>query len=138
MTINAIDIAKKYLGLEECRDREALIKLFSLAGLRVDPETTPWCAAFVNSIEHLCGREGTGRLNARSFLNYGEEVDIDEAVPGDICVFTRANSPTLGHVAYYYDSVDENTIKVLGGNQGDKVCIENHSLDNLLSVRRCH
>jgi uncharacterized protein (TIGR02594 family) len=136
-----IEVAKKYLGLEEKKDRKKLMEMFKVAKIDLDPNTTPWCAAFVNGCEVAAGNKGNGKVNARSFLTYGKSVADEEGVyqaeEGDICVFSRGNNGWQGHVTYFVEWNDANgTVKVLGGNQSDKVCYAYYKTDSLLDIRR--
>ena len=120
--------AKQYMGLEENRDTN---KLKAILG--VNPKSTPWCAAFVNAIENKCGRKGTGKMLARSFLNYGRSVVTPES--GDIVIFKRGNSSWQGHVGYYI-SEDKYNVLTLGGNQNNSVCYQKYSKEAVLAYRR--
>lgn len=137
METNPIVVAMQYIGLTEQADYARLMRLFRNADLIVDPRTTPWCAAFVNAVETLCGRPGTKRLNARSFLLYGEEVDIDQADQGDILIFSRGNDQVHGHVTYLNKWLSDETVECLGGNQGDRVCCANYPASRIIGARRC-
>jgi uncharacterized protein (TIGR02594 family) len=120
--------AKRYHGRKEVADRSFLKVL-----LGIDPATTAWCAAFVNAIEKRCGRTGTGKLNARSYLHYGTPTATPKL--GDIAVFKRGNSSWEGHVGYYIFQ-DDNGILVLGGNQSNKVCYKYYPKAALLGYRK--
>ena len=74
-------------------------------------------------------------LTARSYLEWGEPVDRQNAREGDICVFTRGNSTWQGHVAFFVKD-NGKTISVLGGNQSNAVNIKNYSADRLIGIRR--
>jgi uncharacterized protein (TIGR02594 family) len=133
-------IAQSYLGLEEIpgsQHNEEIIQFFKDSGHAwVKDDETPWCAAFVNSVLASAGVKGTGKINARSFLNWGEEVPLSEAQQGDIVVFWRKNkSGPYGHVAFF-DRENEHSIRVLGGNQNNRVCLQSYKKERLLSVRR--
>lgn len=123
-----IKIAKLYLNKSEKTDTAELKEL-----LGINPATTPWCAAFVNAVEKMCGRKGTGKMLARSFLNYGTAVGVPQV--GDIVVFKRGNSSWQGHVGYYVSS-DKEFVTSLGGNQGDKVCYAKYPRTSVLGFRR--
>ncbi len=120
--------AKKYHGKREEYDNAVLRGLIGF-----DPYTTAWCAGFVNAIEKKCGRKGTGKLNARSYLKYGTPVTTPKL--GDIVVFKRGNSSWEGHVGYFMLE-DSNGILVLGGNQSNKVCYKYYPEASLLGFRR--
>lgn len=128
-----ISYCLKYLGLDEKKDRNKLMALFRGVGINIDPSTTPWCAAFANFIQKLQKKPGTGKLNARSFLTYGTAVKVPK--PGDIVVFTRGKNSWQGHVAYFVQFIDKDTIQVIGGNQKDKVCYANYPVHRVLGYR---
>ncbi len=98
-------------------------------------DATAWCAAFVGAMLRRSGQAGTGSLAARSYLQWGKAVDLDDAKPGDIVVFKRGNSSWQGHVAFYV-SHDAGTIAVLGGNQRDAVTVAKYGRVSLLGIRR--
>jgi len=75
------------------------------------------------------GYEGTGSAAARSWLDWGKEVD--RPCPGCIAVFTRGGG---GHVGFYVGETAE-TVKVLGGNQGDQVSVREYPKSRLLGYR---
>lgn len=138
-----IEIAKKYVGLNEKTDTQQLISLFKSQAIHndivVDPSKVSWCSCMMNFCERESGHKGTGSQAALSWKNYGEEVtDWDKAQEGDICVFERGD-PSLGkgHVTYFMKWEDERDgVLVLGGNQSDKVCYEVHSQEGLIAIRR--
>lgn len=127
-TPKQIMLAKSYHGMHEKRNKGALRML-----LGFNPATTPWCAGFVNAIEKKCGRKGTGKLLARSYLKYGTPTDNPKK--GDIVVFKRGNSSWQGHVGYYIFE-DKNGILTLGGNQNNKVCYKYYPKSKVLGYRR--
>jgi uncharacterized protein (TIGR02594 family) len=136
----SFEAAGKMLGLEEwpgAKHNPAVLKMFAATGNDwVNDDETPWCAAFVGSVLASIGVQGTGKLNARSYLDWGDPVDIDDAIPGDVCVFWRGDKDGWqGHVAFYVKP-DRGTIVVRGGNQGNKVSDKPYRADRLLAVRR--
>lgn len=138
MPLSAYQLAKKYLGLHEVRDRSKLMELFKThAGFNIDPAATPWCAAFINAMERMAGNPGTGSLLARSFLNYGEKVEEPQA--GDIVVFKRGTQSWQGHVAYFSGFVnlsDQAHVRTLGGNQSNSVGYAIYPAAHALGYRR--
>ena len=138
--MRGFDVMLKALGLQEVKDRKQLISMFKSQSIRgdilVDPSTTPWCACIINYCEREAGKKGTGRQNARSFLEYGLKVLLKDAKEGDICIFKRGTSSWQGHVTYFVKDNKDNTILCLGGNQADKVCYSNYRTDTLLGIRR--
>ena len=121
-----IVLAKQFLNMSESDPR-----IKALVGFNT--EKTPWCAGFINAIEKQCGRKGTGKLLARSFLNYGKPTAIPKI--GDIVVFKRGNSSWQGHVGYFITD-DATSITCLGGNQSDKVCYAKYPRTSVLGFRR--
>ncbi len=136
--MRSIDIARQYLGFTETKNRIEFMNLFAHAGIRLDPATTPWCAAFVNGCEWAAGNQGNKKVNARSFVVYGNEVsDWNQAQEGDILVFPRGNNPWEGHVTFFVEwDDDKNLVKCLGGNQGDSVSYAFYNQDDILEIRR--
>lgn len=128
--------ASSMLGKAETPNRDELAEYLRNGGQNLDPTTTAWCAAFVNASLAKSGREGTGKLNARSFLDWGQPVDQPQ--PGDVAVFSRGDpGGWQGHVGFF-DSIDPATgqINVLGGNQGDAVSVAGYDPSSLLGFRR--
>lgn len=134
-----IDVAKTKLGLQENDDRKELMEFFRInarqGDILVDPSTTPWCACFVNACEREVGNKGTGMQNARSFLDYGSKVELDDIKFGDICIFPRPGSSWMGHVTYF-EKLDNGVLVCIGGNQANEVCRERFSPQSLLGIRR--
>lgn len=130
-----MEVAAQQIGLNEREQRAALQEFMANGGVNLDPAVTAWCAAFVNATLAQSGMEGTGALNARSFMNWGEEVT--EPQRGDIAVFSRGDpNGWQGHVGFF-DGYDENgQIRVLGGNQSDAVSIASYDPSRLLGFRR--
>ena len=109
--------------------------MFADSGHNWDKEdSTPWCAAFVGSVLAEVGLQGTGQLNARSYLKWGEAVD--DPKPGDVVVFWRGDkNGWQGHVAFFVRWQGEDLI-VRGGNQGNAVSDAVYSRSRLLGFRR--
>lgn len=132
------EAAGRHLGLEEwpgSKHNPAVVEFFEDVGHGwVKDDETPWCAAFVGSVLGECGIAGTGKLNARSYLDWGEPVD--NPVPGDVVVFWRGTRDGWqGHVAFFVKWQGGDLV-VRGGNQGNKVSDAVYSRDRLLGFRR--
>lgn len=131
----AFDIAAQQIGLNENEQRAALSEYMRNGGQNLDPAVTAWCAAFVNASLSQAGIEGTGKLNARSYLDWGQEVSNPQR--GDIAVFSRGDpNGWQGHVGFFDGYNQDGSIRVLGGNQGDSVSIANYDANSLLGFRR--
>lgn len=144
MRESGYSFARSLLGLHEIKDRKQLIDLFKKYAVGndivLDPQQSPWCAAFMNACERQAGNSGTGSCLAKSFMKYGKKVDPLEAQPGDIVVFVRGGSKWQGHVAYY-DGIDKDKegnsiIRTIGGNQSDSVSVGWYPIRRLIAVRR--
>lgn len=141
-------IMQTHIGQNETSDYQEIMNFLASEShnedIIVNPRKIPWCAAMMNACERAAGNKGTGKLNARAFLDYGTPIKIEDAEPGDICIFARGNDGWSGHVTYFV-SYDESTnrMKCLGGNQfnprtgqSDIVNIEVTAPDRLLGIRR--
>lgn len=126
---SALTIGKQYAGMGEKPNRE---ELKALVG--VDPATVAWCAAFMNAVLDKAGSKGTGSLAARSFLDWGTAVDKPSY--GDVVVLKRGNNSSQGHVGFYEGENPDGTIRVFGGNQGNRVGTDNYRRENVLGYRR--
>jgi uncharacterized protein (TIGR02594 family) len=97
-------------------------------------DETAWCSAFANWVCKFSNLPYSGKLNARSWNEIGNDVVIPEL--GDIVVLWRVSkSSWKGHVGFYINH-DEKHVYMLGGNQGNKVCIAPYSIDRVLTYRR--
>lgn len=135
MALAPIDIAARQIGLNEHDKAAALTDFMRTGGQNLDPATTAWCAAFLNSTLAQAGLEGTDSLAARSFMGWGSPVSDPQR--GDVAVFSRgAPGSGQGHVGFFEGYNPDGTIRVLGGNQGDAVSIASFSPDQLLGFRR--
>ena len=95
-----------------------------------------WCAIFVNEMLKLAGVKGTGKANAKSFLNWGTNVD-DNPQKGDIVVFDRGKKGSWqGHVGLFVGLAGNGYIYVLGGNQSNGANIKKYSTNRLRGYRR--
>lgn len=101
------------------------------APLNINDET-PWCSAFANWCIERAGMEGTDSAAARSWLNWGKNLETPRR--GCIVVFSRPPNPWSGHVAFYVGKTDTH-VKVLGGNQSDAVNIGKYAKSRVLGYR---
>jgi uncharacterized protein (TIGR02594 family) len=110
------------------------------------PDETAWCSSFVNYCVEQAGLTGTDSKWARSWhdTGWGHEV-TGEPRPGDIVVWRRrVGQEDGGHVAFFVEKLGTDFIRVLGGNQSDRVRIATYPVNgavgattyNLLSIRR--
>lgn len=137
--VSPMTLARAFTGASESRDADVIGKFIErFGGSKIDPAQTAWCAAFVNAVLGASGGEGTGRLNARSFLEWGNPVD--RPTPGDVAVFSRGDpNGWQGHVGFFagYETKNgERHVRVIGGNQGDSVSEALYPESRLLGFRR--
>lgn len=106
-------------------------------GAEINTIRVPWCAFWSGTTLEESGIPSTKSGMARSYLKWGEEIDLGDARPGDICVTWRGkyDDGVTGHVFYYLGRRGSNILG-LGGNQGDSVSIQEFTPKRLLGVRR--
>jgi uncharacterized protein (TIGR02594 family) len=130
-----MEAAWGYIGVKETAGKGAtaeIVGMYAKAGhAEVSSDEVPWCAAFVGGCLKDASLPNTGSLLARSYLEYGTKLDAPKV--GAIAIFKRG-APPSGHVAFV-TGWGNGSIRVLGGNQGDKVCEANYPLDSLLGLR---
>jgi uncharacterized protein (TIGR02594 family) len=92
-----------------------------------------WCSSFIHWTLAQVDIVGTGSALARSWLHWGEELNLP--VIGCIAVLWR-DDPTSwkGHVGYYLREDDE-YVYLLGGNQLDQVREHFYPKSSVLSYR---
>lgn len=128
------------MGLAEIQgevDEPRIVQMFADAGHSwVQDDETAWCAAAMCSWLKRAGLPHTGKLNARSYLDYGTPVSLDDAKTGDIVVFWRGSKDSWqGHVGFFVRRAGASII-VRGGNQSNMVKDSRYPVDRLLGVRR--
>jgi uncharacterized protein (TIGR02594 family) len=133
-------IARSYVGTQELKgsaDNPKIMEMYRTVGHDwVEHDEVAWCAAFVGNCLEKAGLPSTRKLNARSYLTWGEKVaGLEQAKEGDVVVFTRGSSAAQGHVAFFLKATGQQ-IEVLGGNQSDGVTIARYAKSRLLGIRR--
>lgn len=138
--MTAFEIARSYIGTAEAPgpvNNPDIMDMYSSVGHDwVEHDSVAWCAAFVGHCLEQAGLRSTRRLTARSYLDWGLPVDLDDAQEGDIVVFWRGRRDGgQGHVGFFVARAGA-SIEVLGGNQADGVTIRRYARAKLLGVRR--
>jgi uncharacterized protein (TIGR02594 family) len=135
----AYDLARADLGTWEWSNghNPKVVQYFADVGHDwVKDDETAWCAAFVGAMLKRAGMTHTGKLNARSYLDWGEPVALEDAQEGDVAIFSRGNpSGWQGHVAFFVKD-DGANLQVLGGNQRNQVNVSKYPKSRLLGIRR--
>ena len=96
-----------------------------------ETDSVPWCSSFVNFCVEKAGFDGTDSKAARSWLDWG--VEAEDFVPGCIVVLKREDPPK-GHVGFYVGR-ESGRIRLLGGNQGNKVSVASFDADRVIGRR---
>ncbi len=133
-------IARSLLGTKELKgsaDNPKIMEMYRAIGHHwVEHEEVAWCAAFAGYCLEKAGIASTRKLNARSYLTWGEKVaGPEQAREGDILIFTRGANTAQGHVAFFLKATGSQ-IEVLGGNQSDAVTVTRYPTSRLLGIRR--
>lgn len=129
------EIAKQEVGAKEVpgpQHNKRILEYHATTTLKATTDEVSWCSSFVNWCVTQAGLKGTDSAAARSWLKWGTPVDTPRE--GDIVIFSRGSNPQSGHVGFYIETIGE-TIKVLGGNQGDQVKVSNYLKSNVLGYR---
>lgn len=147
LRITAYDIAQRFIGIKEVPGSKSNSSI--LAMLHLDQEwpkddSVPWCSAFMNYVAWLLRLPRSKSLRARSWLQVGVPIGVEEAHPGfDIVVLKRGDGPqpgpevidAPGHVGFFA-GWEKETVLVLGGNQSDSVTISHFRKEDILGLRR--
>jgi uncharacterized protein (TIGR02594 family) len=106
--------------------------------LKATTDEIPWCSAFVNWCLREAGIEGTFSAEARSFLRWGLTIPLESIEAGDVVVFARGNHDTSGHVAFFleWENKKQGLMRIVGGNQSNRVSAAIFPTTRLLSIRR--
>jgi uncharacterized protein (TIGR02594 family) len=94
-------------------------------------DSIPWCGLFVSVVILRAGRQPVEQpLWALNWNKFG--VQVTTPMLGDVLTFSRNGG---GHVGLYVGE-DSTAYHVLGGNQGDKVCVSRIAKSRLSQARR--
>lgn len=132
------EVALKELGTYEWAEgsNPKVDAYFDEVGYPTFTDDTAWCAAFVGAMLKRAGFPHTGKLNARSYLDWGNPVELDNAEVGDVVILWRnTRNSWQGHVGFYVDS-DGKDVTLIGGNQNNQVNEQTYPRDRVLGVRR--
>lgn len=136
MDISAYDLAQRFIGVKETAGVQStplVLAMLQLDGDWPKDDAVPWCSAFTNFIAWLLRLPRSKSLAARSWLQVGRPVTLEDAKPqNDIVVLERDGG---GHVAFFA-GIEGQQVLLLGGNQHDAVTVSAFPLDRVLGVRR--
>jgi len=112
---------------------EYLASVVGLSAAKVASDETAWCSAFANWCCETAGEEGTDSAWALGWEHWGDGTDDPRA--GDLAVFSRDHvtdpKDRGGHVGFFLYRKGEG-IRLLGGNQSNKVCEQTYPVDGTL------
>ena len=142
------DLALRFVGLAELpgpKHNGFISWCHSLCSLSPDtPDEVPWCSSFLNGLAWILRLPRSKSAAARSWLEVGIPVELEEARQGDVIIFKRGSGiqpgPEItrgapGHVALYAGR-EGAFVLALGGNQNNEVSIGRYAAANVLGVRR--
>ena len=140
-TADAVDRATSLLGAHENRNRGQVNAFLRQGGVDIDAAQTAWCAAFVNSALQQVGVDGSGKLTASSFLDWGQKIDPSEVMKGDVLVDHRGRRPgeVGAHVGFATGATRMGPrgleLQMVSGNASDQVKQEWHAASQLEARR---
>jgi uncharacterized protein (TIGR02594 family) len=145
--MNCVRAASKFIGASEVPGivhNPLILAMLQLDAKWVQDDETAWCSAFVNFICFFLDFPRTRSLSARSWLQIGQVIKLEDAEVGnDIVILKRGKGKqpgpetisAPGHVGFYAGH-DKTYVHVLGGNQSNSVSIAKYKVSDILGVRR--
>ena len=110
-----------------------IMKYHEDTNIRGYDDKASWCSSFVNWCLGQTEIVGTHSALARSWLDWGKE--IDSPIPGCVVVLYRDDPNSWkGHVGFYLRH-DDSHVYLLGGNQLEQVREHFYPIDSVLSYR---
>ena len=144
MNVTLYQVAQRYMGvtdIEGPEDHPLIQWWFSLClrnefGLHEKDETS-WCSAAMHGFCHPLGLPMSGSAMARSWLEVGKPVPLNQAKQGFDAVVLWRGDPKgpQGHVGLF-SRLDFTTVHILGGNQANQVNVTPFPIVRVLGVRR--
>jgi len=131
-----LHIAAQELDVHEIPGKKhepRILEYNSTTHLSAKEDEVPWCSSFVNWCMKQALLRGTSKANARSWLDWGVGLNIPAF--GCVVVLRRGDSNWQGHVGFFVGFDGKNKIKILGGNQSDKVCVQSFPKNKVLGYR---
>ncbi len=145
----AFRIATKFYGLREVPGdgyNSTILSFLNFQEKWPTNDETPWCAGFVTGCLHLADLPFimSRSLMARSYLEYGESVDLRQARLGDLGIIKQVSSDPgkevadfRGHIGFFAGyNKEKDRICLLAGNQNDSVSYQEFPATLLLDIRR--
>lgn len=149
MNVTPYSLAQRFVGMGEIagdKDNGFITWCLSLCGIPDAHDEIPWCSAFLNGIFWMLRLPRSKSAAARSWLEVGIPVGLNEAIPGfDVVIIRRGDGPqpgpevinAQGHV-FLFGGTDGGFVLGLGGNQNNQVSVARFPAALVLGVRRCN
>lgn len=135
----AYKLAVADVGIREfpgARHNPQILAYFKDAGFpEIDDDETAWCAAAMGAWLKRAGYKPSGKLTARSYLDWGDPVELSDVREGDILILPRGNSSWQGHVTFIARDVGA-FFECVGGNQQNAVTRQRYPKNKILGIRR--
>lgn len=130
-------VAEEELGIKEVEGQKKhnprILAYHATTNLGATDDETAWCSGFVNWAMLAAGHEGTGRANARSWMDWGQ--GLSEPAHGCITVLWRVSrGDWRGHVGFLV-GIEREQVYLLGGNQKNSVSIQPYPCKRVLGFR---
>jgi len=137
-------VARAELGTRERlpngKPNPRIAEYFQSTGFKGGDADDAWCSAFANWVMARVWSDtdgdpalhGTGKANARSWLDWGRPIERWQY--GCIAIYSRPPKPGSGHV-HFVVSETPGYLRGLGGNQNNRVCIKQYPEARLLGLR---
>lgn len=150
MNITLYDIALRYVGVKEVAghlDNPVIMSMLKLDGEWPQHDEVPWCSGAMNWWAWHLRLPRSKSLLARSWLEVGTPIELEDATPGwDVVIYKRGggrqpgpeNTTAPGHVGLYGGMQGSGKVWTLGGNQSDQVKLSLYPKSRLLGVRRLY
>jgi len=140
VNVTLYDIAARFIGTSEVPgsvSNPAILAMLRLDAGWPDGDEVPWCSAALNWWCWLLRLPRSKSLMARSWLDVGTPIKLEEAFPGfDVVVLWREREESVsGHVGLYA-GFERGKVLLLAGNQNNMVNISGHDPARVLGVRR--
>lgn len=114
------------------RNNPRILEYHASTTLHAQTDEIAWCSAFVNWCMEQAKIHGTGLALARSWLKWG--MLLAEPKLGCVTILKRGSNPSQGHVGFWIGE-DGSHLILLGGNQGDMVCLKPFPKADVLGYR---
>lgn len=149
--ITLFELAERFIGMTEVAgtaSHPAILAMLRLDQAWPESDEVPWCSAALNWWCWLLRLPRSKDLRARSWLGVGRAVVVP-ALPDrlsqatcqaevgfDAVILWRGSREgTAGHVGLFA-GWEGDQVLLLGGNQGDRVCVAPFPRERILGIRR--